>query len=118
MANRPDGRYSLVEVDRETQSDAATVKSFHQSSSVAVPVVVLTTLITAVASVCGTYFATRNTTPVDCASRESVIALDGKLEQLNTRFSALTEKVIADSERQHNDLVDLKLKVIEQNRNK
>lgn len=116
--SRPDGRYSLVEVDRDVKSDAETVKSFHSSGSIAIPVVVLTTLITAAASVLGTYFATRNTTPVDCASRESVTALDGKLEQLNTRFSALTEKVIADSERQHNDIVDLKLRLVEQNRNK
>jgi hypothetical protein len=55
---------------------------------------------------------------VDCASKESVTALGADIEKLNTRFTALTEKVIADSERQHNDLIDLKLKVIEQGRAK
>lgn len=56
MPSKPSGAYSLVEVDRSTKSDAATVKSFKDGQHVRIPVVIVTALIAAL----GTYFAARH----------------------------------------------------------
>jgi len=118
---KPDGRYSRVsiETDSETMSDAQVAKSFHGSNQVVtVPLAVVLALITAGGGALTGYFTRGPGAPVDCASKDSVATLDRRVEQLATSFSALTEKVIADNERMHNDMVDLKLKMVEQNRNK
>lgn len=98
---RPDGRYSMVEVDHETLSEAQTVATFQPS--VRVPWVVVTTLTTAFASVIGTYYATRGA-PVDCASRADLNALSQSVGQLRTDVTALTDTVNRNADNSNNHL--------------
>lgn len=54
----------------------------------------------------------------NCATIDQQRATDSKVDALSTSFSALTEKVITDNQRMHNDFVQLELNVIRQNSTK
>lgn len=71
MAERPDGRYSLVEIDRDTKSEAATVGDMKRFT-ITVPTAVVIALITAFAGVATTYLSTRKEQPAapSCLTRE------------------------------------------------
>lgn len=85
---------SRPEVDPEVLSDADVAKTFH-GQRVSVPVILLTTLITAGASVLGTYFATRApvAAPAPTAGCLTKDAFDESMrtrdEQTARRFDAL-----------------------------
>lgn len=85
--------------------DAATVKSF--TPGVRIPWVVVTTLVTALASIVGTYYST-HAAPVDCASKGDFNALDKRLSDVERGVSNLTVTVNSNADRDHNDLEILK----------
>lgn len=104
------GRYSRVnvETDPESLSESQTVATFRPGMRV--PWVVVTTLITALASVVGTYYAT-HATPIDCASSGSVNALERHVSELSQSVSALTTTVGHNADTAHNDLAMVALKL-------
>lgn len=97
------GRYSKVtlESDPESLSEAQTAATFRPG--VRVPWVFVTTLITALASVVGTYYAT-HATPIDCASKGDVNALDLRIGKQAEDIRALTATVNANAQQSHNDI--------------
>lgn len=103
MPPRPDGRYRgpIVEVDPEVRSDAAVAQSFRPG--IRPWVAVITTAITALASIVGTYLATHGA-PVDCASKGEVNALSVQVGSIQKDLSTLTTTVNANANQVHNDI--------------
>jgi hypothetical protein len=92
---KPDGRYSMISVDSEIQSEADQVRAMKQSV-VTLPTVVVTTLITAAASVFGTYFATRHTPteqPGCLATLQFTESMRVRDQQLDSRLNGIETNV-------------------------
>jgi hypothetical protein len=108
--SRDDGRYSVVRNDSTPAAKAAddaeeardfgkTVHVQYKGLRVAVPSAVLAAAVSAIA----TFYATHST-PVDCASRGDVNALDMKVSKQAEDLRNLTMLVNANAERAHNDI--------------
>lgn len=95
---KPDGRYSLVEAG---PSDADLAKAI-RGGGVTIPTAVILALITALASVFGTYFTT-HATPVDCASKSDVNALDKHVSELSAGVKDLTVTIARNADSAHNE---------------
>jgi hypothetical protein len=86
---KPSGYYNGVvdESDHNALSEDQMARVYRPGMRV--PWVVVTTLITALASVIGTYYAT-HATPVDCASKGDLNAVDKHVSELARSVDLLT----------------------------
>lgn len=91
----------VIEADTGVLSDEQTVRSF--VPGVRIPWVVVTTLVTALASIVGTYYST-HAAPPDCMSKGEGNALDKKIGDVARDLSNLTNTVNSNADRDHNDL--------------
>jgi hypothetical protein len=110
---KQDGRYRgpAVEVDAETVSDADTVKTFHAGSGkigVTIGANALVALITAGLTYLGTH---HDAAPVDCASKADMGDLRKEVADVKQGLANYVEKSSHDTDREHNDLELLKLKL-------
>lgn len=99
---RPGG-YRLVAAEPDAHTDAELARSF--APSVRVPWVLVTTLITAIASVTGTYFATHSTAPTD--THAEYHALDTRVADLAASVDRLAASVARNADVAHNDTAGL-----------
>ncbi len=101
------GRYSKVNAESGPSelSDKQTVETFRPG--VRLPVVVVCTLITACASVAGTYLATHSKSG-DCASSGEVNAVSKKVDDLAATQAALTITVSKNADLAHNETQELR----------
>ena len=107
MTTRPDGGYRLVaavKTDAEVHSDAEIERSF--APSVRVPWAIVGVLITAAASVTGTYLATRNAAPPSDTHSE-LNALDKHVTELSTAVNNLAATVARNADQAHNDTANV-----------
>lgn len=106
MSSGNTGRYSKVAVEESVLSDKQTVAAWRPG--VRVPVVIITTLITALASVVGTYFATHGEHAGDCATSGEVNAVAKRVDELQTSVTALTTTVNKNADAAHNETAELR----------
>lgn len=111
MADKPDGRYSRVaiEVDKTVESDAATVKRFHDG---AIGIRIGKGFAVAVlGAAAGAWVTHSQQAPSNCATLADIQKLTARLDQTQDTLGNLVTKVNQDSDRTHNDLELLKLKI-------
>lgn len=107
----PDGRYSKVNVERDSEllSDAAQVRAM-KSGSLGFSIGT-NSLVALIVGVLTWYLGHQGSTPPTCASKDDVISLDKRIESLRSDVVVLTQKVSQDSERNHNDVELMKLRL-------
>src|SRR4051812_21698712 len=101
----------LIELDRELQSDAATVKSFHTKGG-GVGITIGANAIVAVVTAGLTWLTTHHeAVPVDCASKSDLREVQQQVSEVKQGLANYVEKSSHDVDREHNDLELLKLKL-------
>lgn len=113
---------SQHDVQAETADDRPSMVEFQQAvhaqfgkASFSGPAWVFLILLVVVLLAVIIYLLATRAQPVaaNCATIDQVRAVDTKVDTLSTSFSTLTEKVITDNQRMHNDFVQLELRLIE-----
>ena len=108
----PDGRYSHVDLETAPKVDVAVSEAQTVASwrGVRMPAVVLTTAITAAASIVGTYLATHKADqPADCASRGDMNAVQKQVSDLADAQRTLTQTISHNADTAHNEVRDVSI---------